>query len=75
MEKNVSYHDVLDVELRLASGVGLVVLEVTVHIAHGDGGIGQAGKGQKLGQILVGVELRRKPTKLNTKNQKSVKRT
>ena len=52
------YHDVLYVQLSLASRIGLIVGQIAVHVALGDGSIGQTRQAQELLQILVAVELK-----------------
>ena len=51
-------HDVLDIQLCLSTGVGLIVGQVDVVVlGGGDGVVGQAREGEKLFQILVGIKL------------------
>jgi len=61
------YHDVLHVQLSLASRVGLIVDQVAVHVALGDGRVGQTRQAQELLQIFVAVEL-----KINIRTHKRI---
>ncbi len=52
-----SHHDVLHIQLSLASRIGLIVGQIAVHVALRDRSIRQTRQAQKLFQVFVAIEL------------------